>query len=239
MIGFDVFGYNIDALVLIYPVILFLLFVGYRYILLKIRKKTDAQLNHLLYETEQFDLYQLLLTNKRLKWVYSKNEFELLKLNGFMAESDDVKIILQIKALDQINLNPKLKLDFMSKRFTYFVEIGKEKEANLSYKALVDLLKMKKHPEAKKILVEADTVLQIYIKKDVKLIPELIKKADTEKNSIVQGVIYFRIAKLYYFDKKTSDMKTYLYKASKQLRETYYEEIINKALVDPSILNTK
>lgn len=239
MIGFSLFGLTIDALFIIYPIALFLIFMGYKFILFNFKSKTNSQLNHLLYETEQYDLYQLLLENKRLRWFFSKAELELLKLSGFLAESNDAKIMLQIKHIDQLNLNQKMKLDFMSKRFTYYVELGSVKQAQYSYEMLESLLKMKKHPEATKILNEASEVLQVYIKKNVRLISSLIQKADSEPNTIVQGVIYYRIAKLYYFDKKNNSMKTYLEKANKQLKGTYYEQIIKEALINPDILNTK
>lgn len=239
MIYLNIFGLEFEPILIVYPIVIFVLFVGLRFFLLNIKKHTDRQLNSLLYETQQFNDYQLLLTNKRLKWVFSNQELGILKLNGYMVESDDFKILAQIKVLDKMKLKPRQRLEFLSKRFTYFVELGRKKDAVESYNAIAKILKTSKHAEATKIMDEATTVLKIYIHKDTRILPELIQKSKNESNLIVQGVIYFRIAKLYYFLKKFDNMNEYLNKAKAQLKGTYYEEIVLFALKDPSILNTK
>ena len=239
MIALNIFGIEVEIIFLVYAVVIFVLFFGLRVILHSIRKRTDRELIELLYVKEQYVLYQELLKNKRLRLIFSKIDIEILKLNGFMVESNDEKIMNQITYIDQLKLNNRQKIDFLSKRFTYFVELGNQNEASLSYVSMKEILERSKKNEASVILDEAKTVLNIYIYKDIRLIPSLLSKAENETNTVVQGVLYYRIAKLYYFAEKPELSREFLFKSQKQLKGTYYEDIIEQALIDLNILNTK
>lgn len=228
-----------DWMYVIYPVILFILFIGLRIILIQMRKKTDLELQRLLYQLKNLFLYEELLKNPRLGLLFTKTEREMLKLNGYMALGSDHMIIKQFSILSNLKLKPKLALDLYHKEFTYYIDAKKYEKALASYHKLKEILSKQKHNHAKTLLEEADLIVSIYIKKDISLIPLLIEKAEKTDHMLVKGVIYYRLAKLSYFAKRLKDVDLYLKRAEPLLKQTTYESIIKQAFKDYHILDTK
>ncbi len=232
-------NFKFEPIYIIYPVILFGIFIGIRIFLFNVKKKTTLELQDLLYRRGQLFLYLELLKNKRLRIAFSKVELKLLKLEGLLALGTDEEVETLIIELDNTKLKKRYKLDFLNKRFTYFVEKNNKKEAKKTYEDLEFLLAKNKHSEAKKILKEAKRVLDIYINRDTSLINTLIVEAKETENQVVKGVNYYRIAKLYYFSKDNKKAKEYLQEAKPLVSGTYYEGIISEALKDIKILEVK
>lgn len=223
----------------LYPVILFVLFMGLFYFLAVIRKKTVIELETLLYEKQDFKSYQLLLLSRHLKMIFTKAQIEIFRLNGWIFSGVESETNKSIAILDLMRLKPYEKLDFFQKRLTFFIEIQNEEQAKVTLDKLHDLLGTNKKPEAITILEEADRIFNVYIKKDVTLIPSLQELAEKTKNKYVQGVCWFRIAKLSHFAKQKSKVDYYLNMAKPALAGTYYEPIIEAALKDHAVLLTK
>lgn len=232
-------NFKFEPIYLIYPVILFGIFIGVRLFLFTVKKKTTLELQDLLYRKGQLFLYLELLKNKRLRIAFSKVELKLLKLEGLLALGTDEEVENIISELDNTKLKKKYKLDFLNKRFAYYVEKNNKKEAKKTYDDLEFLLAKNKHSEARKILKEAKRVLDIYINRDTSLINTLIIEAKETENQVVRGVNYYRIAKLYYFSKDNKKAKEYLEEARPLVVGTYYEGIINEALKNIKILEIK
>ncbi len=232
-------NFKFEPIYLIYPVILFGIFIGVRLFLNTIKKKTTLELQDLLYRKRQLFLYLELLNNKRLRIAFSKAELKLLKLEGLLALGSDEEVENIINELDNTKLKKRYKLDFLNKRFTYFVEKNNKKEAKKTYEDLHHLLEKNKHAEAKKILKEAKRILDIYINRDTSLINTLLVEAKETENQVVKGITYYRVAKLYYFLKDNKKAKEYLQEAKPLVVGTYYEGIISEALKDIKILEVK
>ena len=215
-----------------------LVFIFHRF-LTSVRNQTINQLNSFLAK-ENFVLYQELLNNKRLRLAFSKSQILLLKLKGYMLEGNDKQVLALIQALDQRKLRGYVKLDYLLKRFTYFVEVLNAKESKASL-ALLETLSMnvKNNQDIVELVDEARLTYQIYIEKNVSLIPKLKKMAQEKTNPKIVGIIYFRLAKLYYFNQQLKDAKMALLKAEKRLMGTYYMDIIRIAKNDLSILEKK
>jgi len=215
-----------------------LVFIFHRF-LTSVRNQTINQLNSFLAK-ENFVLYQELLNNKRLRLAFSKSQILLLKLKGYMLEGNDKQVLALIQALDQRKLRGYVKLDYLLKRFTYFVEVLNAKESKASL-ALLETLSMnvKNNQDIVELVDEARLTYQIYIEKNVSLIPKLKKMAQEKTNPKIVGIIYFRLAKLYYFNQQLKDAKRALLNAEKRLMGTYYMDIIRIAKNDLSILEKK
>ena len=198
----NVATFSFDWMYVIYPIVLFVLFVGLRLILAKMRKKTDDELQRLLFILNNLYLYEELLNNPRLGLLFTTSERELLRLNGYMALGTDDKIKQQFDLLNKIKLKPKLALDLYHKELTYYIDTVKYDKALDSYKKLKEILLKQKHKQAKKLLEEANLIISIYIHKDISLIPDLVDKAEKTNHLLVKGVIYYRLAKLSYFAKR-------------------------------------
>ena len=222
--------FKFEPIYLIYPIILFGIFIGVRIFLFNVKKKTTLELQDLLYKKGQLFLYLELLKNKRLRIAFSKVELKLLKLEGVLALGTDEEVVSVISELDNTKLKKKYKLEFLNKRFAYYVEKNNKKEAKKTYEYLEFILAKNKHSEAKKILKEAKRVLDIYINRDTSLINELIIEAKETENKVVRGINYYRVAKLYYFSLDNKKAKEYLEEAKPLVVGTYYEGIISEAL---------
>ena len=232
-------SFAFEWIYVIYPVILFILFVGIRVILNKMRQKTDLELQRLLYQLNNLYLYNELLDNPRLGLLFTKTEREFLRLNGYMTLGKDDDIKKQFKMLSSLKLRPRLALDLYHKELTYYIDTQKYDLALISYNNLRSILVKQKKEQAKKLLEEADLIVQIYIHKDISLIPLLLDKAEKTEHMLIKGVLYYRLAKLSYFAKKNKDVDLYLKRAEPLLKKTTYEPIIKSAFKDYHILNIK
>jgi tetratricopeptide (TPR) repeat protein len=228
-----------DWMYVIYPVILFMLFIGVRFFLVHARRKTDHELQRLLFIEGNLFLYDELLKNKRLNLFFTQAEKDLLRLNGYMALGTQQQIKHQLDVLNQKTLKPKLALELYHKEMTYYIEITSYKQALESYEKLQSLLKNKKSEAAKKIMIEAKWIIDIYVHHDLSRMDELIELEKQTEHQLLKGVILYRLAKLSYFAKKPKDVMMYLEKAEPLLKRTTYEPIIKKAYQDQHILKTK
>lgn len=225
-------------LYLIYGLIIFLIFVGVRFVLNIIRSRTLKELDILLYQKQNFYLYHELLNNKRLKWVFTKNTILIMHLKGYLLAGDDDLINQTIKKLDQRKLEPYEKLDYYQKRFSYFVSKNNQEEASQSLELLKGLFK-KKNEKTLAIIDEAELIYRIYLLHDTSLIPILIDKANTQNDTIMKGITEYRLAKLYYYANNHKKVDVYLEKAKENVQGTYWYPIVMEALQDHSILALK
>jgi hydrogenase maturation factor len=222
---------------LLYLFIFVLSVLGFNRILTIIRYRTLNELNQLLMKERNYFLYQELLSNKKLRLAFSKKQIALLKLKGFMMEGKDQEII---QLINMMNLKGYSKLDYLLKRFTYFIEVMNSKESKHSLNMLEELTaKAKDNKDARDIIQEARLTYAIYIDRDTSLIHKLNEMIDKTDNDKVKGIIYYRLAKLYYFDQSNKYMNKALAEAKTLLAGTYYEDIIMKAQIDPIILEKK
>ncbi len=211
------------------------LFIGFNYL----RRQTTKKLQDLLYKEENFFLYEELLKNKRLKLIFKKGRIELFRLNGYLAQGKNKEIKESIAKLNILKLNRYERLDFIMKKFSFFVSIQDKKASKEALEALRAHLKNSKTKILKDQLAEAELVYAIYLKKDTNLISVLLEKAKTQTNPYMKGVTYFRVAKLFYFAGDKAKTNKYLSEAKPLLKATYYYPVIEEALKNHKILETK
>lgn len=228
-----------DWIYIIYPLTLFFIFISVRIFLITLRKKTDQELQRLLFVLNNLYLFEELLNNKRLNFLFTQSEKEMLRLNGFIALGTHQQVIGQFDYLSKMKLKSKLALELYHKEMTYYIETSSYDKALKSYEKLKNILAHQKHEQAKKILDEAEMIINIYIHHDITLVDHLILLEKETSNQLMKGVIYYRLAKLSYFAKRDKDTLMYLNKAKPLLKKTTYEPIIEEALKDTHILKTK
>lgn len=180
--------------------------------------------------------------NKRLRLLFRKPLLELWRLDAYMALGDVEHVEASMQKLNKMRLEPKDKLEFYQKSLSFYAGEGNAAEARAARDRLKAFLKQmgaeKISPYAE-ILDEADLILGIYIDHNTVLIQKLIGRAAHTKNELMRGVTQYRIAKLAYFKGDVDLVHTYLARAEKNLKGTWYAPIIAEALEDPSILNKK
>lgn len=224
---------------LVYTLFIFLIFIGVRILLNYLRKQTIKQLNNLLYGQENYFLYQELLNNKRLKYIFRKQMLDIMRLNGYLLEGNDKKIVELIEKLDIAKLEPYEKLDYYQKRFSYFVEHRNKEEAKKSLLMLKNLFKKTSNIKVKKLLDEAELIYGIYIKRDTKLINELIEKTKTISDPLIKGITEYRIAKLYYYANNHTEVDYYLAQAKENVLGSYWYPVVIAAQKDHRVLEKK
>lgn len=79
-------------------------------------------------------------------------------------------------------------------------------------------------------------IIKVYVEKDVNFIPSLIAKAAITAHPVVRGITQYRIAKLAYFKQDEQLVTRYLQRAAKNLKGTSYQQIVESALKDSSVL---
>lgn len=204
------------------------------------KARTDAAqtLDRLL--VTNVDVYlERLTSNKRLKWVFRKSIIQFMLLKGYIVKGDDDKALQCIRALDSMRLEPQEKVEFLQTRISFFATRNNREEALAGRDSLVNFLKKVKADKTDKyreILEEADMIIKVYVEKDVNFIPSLIAKAAKTAHPVVRGITQYRIAKLAYFKQDEQLVTRYLQRAAKNLKGTSYQQIVESALKDSSVL---
>jgi hydrogenase maturation factor len=231
---------ELDWIYVVYFLSAMVLIFFFNRFLLTVRSKTSQKLDQLLLQERNYLLYQELLNNKRLRLVFSKSQISLLRLKGYMLEGNDKKILETIQVLDKSRLRAYVKVDYLLKRFTYFIDVLNKEESKNSLDMLEDMTsKVKDNQELDNFLKEAKFTYQIYIDRDTSLIPKIKKMIIDSKNEKVIGVLYYRLAKLYYFNGQNKEVDQALKNAETLLKGTYYMDIINLAKENKKALEYK
>lgn len=180
--------------------------------------------------------------NRRLRWLYRKPLLLLWKLDCYMSLGEDGKARQTIVTLRKHKLEPRDKLELYQKELSFFATSGdgdRAKRARDDLRALLKDSGADKEKTYASILEEADIIIGVYIDHNVGLIKKLIGRAEHTKNDIMRGITQYRIAKLAWFKGDEELMRTYLTRAGKNLKGTWYAPVISEAMEDPRILETR
>ncbi len=206
-----------------------------------LRDRSAAEIERLLV-TDPALCAERLENNRLFRTVFRKPVIELWKLQAYMQLGQDDKIERTLQSLRDMKLEPRDKIEFYQQSLSYYAVTGNSEEALAARDALRHFIFKAKAQDTEpysSMLEEADIIVGVYIEHNTALIKKLIGKAEHTKNDISRGVIQYRIAKLAYYKGDEKLLGTYLSRAGKNLKGTAYEEIIEKAKTDPSILEIK
>ncbi len=210
--------------------------------LLETLRNRCAEMIRILLQQDPALCAERLEKNKLFPLIFRKPVLYLWKLDAYMACGEADKISTTIAKLDKMSLEPRDKLEFYQKRLSWFAEQGNGEEARKSHSLLRDFLvkvKADKQEPYKTILEEAELIIGVYIDHNTGLIKKLTGRAAHTQNDVMRGVIQYRIAKLAYFKEDQELMETYLNRAAKNLKGSWYEARVAEAMENPQILATK
>jgi len=208
---------------------------------LALRASAEKELAQLQYANPTLYLERL-QNNRRLNWVFRKNEILLMQLDGQMRLGQDTEIERLIRRLDGQRLLPREKVDYLQKRMSFFASIGEVEEAKESFINLTNYLHSVKADEVEKyrvMLEEGEEITQVYLDKNPEYRSTLLAKLDTTTNPIQKGIRLYRLAKLSWFANDETAARSYLAQAKPLLAGSDYAPIIDQAQEDPSILAIK
>ena len=180
--------------------------------------------------------------NPRLKWLFRKPVLTLWKLDCALALGDDAGSQMYLDQLRSMKLEPQDKLELYQREISFYALAGDAERAKAGRDDLKCFLKETGAEKEKKyaaILDEAEIIIGVYVERNTGLIRKLTGRAEHTKNDVMRGIIQYRIAKLCWYKKDYEMMGTYLSRAEKNLKNTWYFPVIQQAKKDPSILETK
>jgi len=227
------------------PIISFVVMVLLAFALIRLtlalRASAEKELAQLQYANPTLYLERL-QNNRRLNWVFRKNEILLMQLDGQMRLGQDTEIERLIRRLDGQRLLPREKVDYLQKRMSFFASIGEVEEAKESFINLTNYLHSVKADEVEKyrvMLEEGEEITQVYLDKNPEYRSTLLAKLDTTTNPIQKGIRLYRLAKLSWFANDETAARGYLAQAKPLLAGSDYAPIIEQAQENPSILAIK
>jgi len=221
----------------IYPFLIVLVVVFFVFLLSRLRKATTLELERTLYGKNDPELYLSLLANPRLRLLYRKTTLLLFTLNVQLLKGDDDAIVTTLSALQSAPLTRGEKLEYLSKKLSYFCEKQNIIEAGNALAGIESILKKPK-PNQTVILQECRLIYAIYIEHDQQVLETL--KSSLQLQSDPEKILtYYRIAKLRYFagDKKAARENLLLAKNIKS--QSAWSSIVAMAYDDLSILERK
>ena len=221
----------------IYPSLIVLLVVFFVFILSRLRKATTLELERTLYGKKDPELYLRLLSNPRLKLLYRKSTLLLFTLNAQLLKGSDTDIVATFTALRSALLTRGEKLEYLSKKLSFYCEKQNIIEAGNALEGIESVLKKPK-PKQLSLLNECRLINAIYIEKDMKVMSNLKNSLETQSDP-EKILTYYRIAKLQYFagDKKAAQET--LLKAKNIKSQSAWSTIVAMAANDLSILDRK
>ena len=208
---------------------------------LSLRTSAEKELAALQYANPALYLERL-ENNRRLTWVFRKNEILLMQLDAQMRLGQDAEIQHLIERLDGQRLQPREKVDYLQKRMSFFASIGEVEEAKESFIELTTYLHSVKADEVEKyrvMLEEGEEITQVYLDKNPDYRSTLLAKLATSSNPIQKGIRLYRLAKLSWFANDETAARDYLAQAKPLLVGSDYAPIIEQAQADPTILAIK
>jgi hypothetical protein len=183
-----------------------------------------------------------LQNNRRLTWVFRKNEILLMQLEGQMRLGQDEEIQRLIETLDSKRLLPREKVDYLQKRMSFFASVGDVEEAKTSFEKLETYLRSVKADEVERyrlMLEEGEEIIQVYLDKNPGYRGTLQSKLAATSNPVQKGIRLYRLAKLSWFAQDESSARSYLAQAKPLLQGSDYAPIIEQAAVDLRLLAIK
>jgi len=210
-------------------------------LMLSLRASAEKELESLRYSDPQLYLERL-QNNRRLTWVFRKNELLLMQLDAWMRLGEDEEILRLIEKLDTQRLQPRDKVDYLQKRMSFFASVGNADEAKASYTQLETYLRSVKAEEVEQyrsMLEEGEEIIQVYLDKNPKYRSTLQSKVNTTQNPIQKGIRLYRLAKLSWYAKDEPAARNFLKQAKPLLQGSDYALIIEEAEEDLSILAVK
>lgn len=227
------------------PIISFVVMVLLAFLLIRLtlslRTSAEKELAQLQFANPELYVERL-QNNRRLSWIFRKNEILLMQLEGQMRLGQDDEIQRLIKTLDKKRLNPREKVDYLQKRMSFFVSVGNVEEARASFDTLETFLRSVKADQVEQyrdILEEGEEIIQIYLEKNSDYCGTLQSKLATTKNPIRKGIRLYRLAKLSWLVQDENSARGYLAQAKPLLQDSDYAQIIEQAEKDLTILARK
>lgn len=208
---------------------------------LTLRSSAEKELEKLQYTNPALYLERL-QNNRRLNWVFRKNESLLMQLEGQMRLGQDEEIQRLIETLDAQRLLPREKVDYLQKRMSFFASVGNVEEAKASFEKLETYLRSVKADEIERyrvMLEEGEEIIQVYLDKNPGYRVTLQSKLAATTNPVQKGIRLYRLAKLSWFAQDESSARSYLEQAKPLLQGSDYAPIIEQAAKDLSILAIK
>jgi hypothetical protein len=208
---------------------------------LSLRTSAEKELEQLQYSNPALYVERL-QNNRRLTWVFRKNETLLMQLDGQMRLGQDEQIQRLIATLDAQRLLPREKVDYLQKRMSFFASIGDVEEAKASFEKLEIYLRSVKADQVKRyriMLEEGEEIIQVYLDKNPDYRVTLQSKLTSTTNPIQKGIRLYRLAKLSWYARDEVSARAYLDQAKPLLAGSDYAPIIEQAEEDLSILAIK
>jgi len=227
------------------PIISFVVMVVVAFALIRLtislRASAEKELAQLLYPNPTLFIERL-QNNRRLTWVFRKNELLLMQLDGQMRLGQDEEIQSLINTLDALRLQPREKVNYLQKRMSFFASIDNAEEAKASFEKLKTFLHSVKADEVEKyrvMLEEGEEIIQVYLDKNPDYRDTLQAKIVNTNNPVQKGIRLYRLAKLSWFANDEILARSYLAQAKPLLLGSDYAPIIEQAEKDPGILAIK
>ena len=183
-----------------------------------------------------------LQNNSRLKWLFRKSVICLWKLDCYLSLGEDALADNAMNELRSMKLEPRDKLELYQREISFYAANGNGDRAKQARDDLKRFLKGAGADQEKKyatIIDEAEMIIGVYVDRNTGLIKKLVGRAEHTKNDVMRGILQYRIAKLCWFKGDEEMMRTYLNRAEKNLKDTWYEPVIEQAKSDPSVLERK
>ena len=223
----------------VYGALLFVLVLAVLLCLNLFRQKLTIHLKEILYCRNDPQLYLQVLTTPHLKLIFRPVGILLLELDGWLYTGSENQIEALIHRLENCKMKPAEKLEFLQKKISYYVSAQKKEQAVSAYHELDAMIGKSGSEKYKKILREAELLIDVYLNRNTNLIGRLVAYSEQQNDSKGRGITQYRVAKLAYFKKDWKLMNQFLSLAQENLKGTPWQSIIELALKDNRILEVK
>lgn len=206
--------------------------------LTRFRSRVTEELKNVLYIQDKPDLYLQLLENPKLRWLFRNSAIQQFRLDAFLIKGDRNMIEDLFTQLDTQKMTKGEALEFNQKKLSYYCTQGKQDHARQALEKIKGILQKSRKAAHNKIVENSQLIYDIYIGHATDLIPHL-EQLQNRQTGIDKGITLYQLAKLHHVLKEDKSAIQRLHQAKPLLINTYWFDIIESALKDPSVLETK
>ena len=227
------FGINIVYLLVLVAVSLGLI-LGIR----ALQKSALAELSQTLYIENDPERYARMLNSRFLFLVLRRGTLALLRLDGALFSGSSDMVREACAKLEGIKLKPEERLNWYQKALSFAAMQADEQQTELYLTRIERFLEKEPDKGLQAVCAEARLLYGVYIKRDTALIPALEDDASAYSGQRL-GIVLYRLAKLYHFAGDDDKAAERLKRAVRNLDNSPWLDVAERALRDPSVLETE
>lgn len=195
-------------------------------------KKYYQDLADLLYNKKDPHSFLKKLDSRAGKFFIDKKKRLFTSIDAYIMMNDKKKVKDIFTQLENMKLSYGSKIGLYQKEVQYYVQIKENDKALKANSLLQEQGSKINDKNMKKILDEANELIEIYVNKNPNYDKVMLEKYDNESNQMLKGIYAYRLAKCYFYKNDKKNVEKYLKDCRNKCKGSYWAKLADECLKD-------